>query len=56
MKKVTVHFKSRSGDNTLGNVTYKTERHRDGKVTCFCKGYVYTGNCWHVERAKNYKK
>ena len=51
MKKKTVHFKSRSTDEV-----YKTARHRDGKITCFCPGYVYQGKCWQVEQAKNYVK
>lgn len=50
MKKVTVYFKSRSGKEL-----YKTERHRDGTVTCFCPGFVYKRHCWHVEQVSNYK-
>ena len=46
MKKITVYFRSRSQPF----VKYKAERHRDGKVTCFCPGYVYQGKCWHAER------
>jgi hypothetical protein len=52
MKKITVMFKSRSQDGKV----YKTERHRDGKVTCFCPGFVYTGKCWHAARLAAYKK
>ena len=49
-KKITAHYKSRSGKEV-----YKTERHRDGKITCFCPGFVYSGKCWHIEQAKNWK-
>ena len=51
MKKITVNFVSR----TDPSVKYRAERHRDGKVTCFCPGFVYHGRCWHVERLKAYK-
>lgn len=51
MRKITVYFKSRS----TGQV-YKTERHRNGNVTCFCPGFVYNGKCWHAEKAAHYKK
>lgn len=51
MKKVTVLFKSRSNPE----VTYKTERHRNGSVSCFCPGFVYTGHCWHTARVEQYK-
>lgn len=50
MKKITVNFKSRSS-----GATYKSERHRDGTVTCFCPGFVYQGKCWHTDRLKSYK-
>ena len=48
-KKITVYFKSSDGETM-----YKTERHRNGKVTCFCPGFVYVGWCWHSKRAKTY--
>lgn len=51
MKKVTVYFKSNSEKGKF----YKTERHRDGKVTCFCPSFVYRGTCRHAEAAKHYK-
>lgn len=51
MKKVTVMFRSRSD----ADVKYKAERHRDGRVTCFCPGFVYHGKCWHSERLSQYK-
>lgn len=49
-------FKSRST-----NEWYKTERHRNGNITCFCPGFVYSkakgeGKCWHTEQAKHWKK
>lgn len=51
MRKITMFFQSR----TNPEVKYKTERHRDGRYTCFCPGFVYNGKCWHVERLKSYK-
>jgi hypothetical protein len=49
IKKITVEFKSRSQPGTV----YKTERHRDGRVTCFCPGFVYSGSCWHSKQVQN---
>jgi hypothetical protein len=49
--KRTVYFKSKSD----GRKKYKTERHRNGKITCFCPGNVYTGKCEHKKRAKHWK-
>ena len=49
--KRTIRFNSKSEPG----VTYLTERHRDGNISCFCPGYVYRGTCRHVERAKNWK-
>lgn len=48
--KRTAYFKSRST-----NATYKTERHRNGKVTCFCPGFVYSASCWHAKKAQGWK-
>lgn len=50
MKKITVYFKSRST-----GAVYKTERHRNGSITCWCPGAVYSGNCWHREQAAKWK-
>lgn len=49
-RKRTAIFKSRSD----GGI-YKTERHRDGSITCFCPGFVYRRTCRHVVRAKGWK-
>ncbi len=49
-RKITVWFKSRTSD-----ALYKTERHRNGKTSCFCPGAVYNGTCWHQKRVSQYK-
>lgn len=50
LKKITLWFSSQ----TIPGIKYKTERHRDGKTTCFCEGWVYGvqngRSCKHVKR------
>lgn len=58
VKKRTHFFKSRSDRRTK----YKVERHRNGKVTCTCPGFMYQAvgpkgaHCWHTEQAKGWLK
>lgn len=51
LKKISIWFRSREDGSPL---KYKTERHRDGIMTCFCMGDVYGVQkgirCWHVKR------
>lgn len=49
-RKRTVWFRSRTDRRKW----HKTEKHRNGHITCFCEGFVYAGKCWHTDRAKSW--
>jgi len=34
------------------NVSYKVRREPGGVLTCECRGFVYRGDCWHVQAVK----
>ena len=37
---------------TNPNVTYAVRKSPDGKLSCECQGFMYRGECWHVEAVK----
>lgn len=44
--KRTFFYKSESDPK----VEYKTERFKDGKIFCTCKGFLYSRKCWHADK------
>ena len=44
----TIRFKSKSEKNVWHKVKID-----DNKVRCSCKGFSFTGHCWHSEKVLN---
>lgn len=48
----TIHYKSRSGDETYTTTYDKYKK----AIECNCKGYIYKGHCWHINRVEQLVK
>lgn len=46
----------KSTDPATPGLVYEVERHRDGLITCSCKGFRYRRECKHVKRAAEWKE
>jgi hypothetical protein len=45
--KTLAHYQSKTDSTTRHIVTVDL---KTGDVRCSCRGFSYTGNCWHRER------